>query len=95
MKRQPEDGKIDYLLVRDGPMFKRWAELLTKAIPSRGRRNWMLAKGDEDLERFKRGAARHFEQWLNGEIDEDHAAACLFNINGAEHVKSLLSQSHE
>lgn len=89
MNRESEDGKVDYLLVRDGPMYKRWAELLTRAIPNRGRRNWMLATGDDDLERFKRGAARHYEQWLDGETDEDHAAALIFNVNGVEYLRSL------
>lgn len=95
MNRESEDEKVDYLLVRDGPMFKRWAELLTRAIPKRGRRNWMLANSQEDLDRFKRGLCRHVEQWLDDEIDEDHAAAIIFNLNGAEHVKSLLSLSDE
>lgn len=89
MNRQSEEGKIDYLLVRDGPMYKRWAELLTKAVPIRGRRNWMVARGAADMERFRRGAARHFEQWLDGETDEDHAAALIFNVNGVEYLKSL------
>lgn len=86
VNRGSEDGKIDYLLVRDGPMLHRWAGLLTAAIPKRGRRNWMLAADTEDLERFRRGAARHFEQWLAGDTDEDHAAALFFNVNGAEYV---------
>lgn len=86
MNRESEDGKVDYTLLRDGPMFRRWAELLTAAIPVRGRRNWMLAEGDDDLARFRRSAARHFEQWLAGETDEDHAAALFFNVNGAEYV---------
>lgn len=90
MNRAPEEGKTDYLLPRDGPMFKRWAEHLTRAVPVRGRRNWMNAQGDEDLERFKRAAARHFEQWLDGETDEDHVAAVFFNMNGAEYVRDRL-----
>lgn len=89
MNRESEDGKIDYLLVRDGPMYRRWAELLTRAVENRGRRNWMLASGEDDLERFKRGAARHFEQWLAGEDDEDHAAALFFNVNGVERLRSI------
>jgi len=90
MCREPEDGKVDYLLVRDGPIFKRWAQLLTRAIPVRGRRNWMLANSEDDLERFRRSACRHFEQWLAGDDDEDHAAAVVFNVNGVEYVRDLL-----
>jgi len=91
MRREPEDGKINYLLLRDGPMLKRWAQLLTSAIPVRGRRNWMLANSEDDLGRFRRSACRHFEQWLAGETDEDHAAAVIFNVNGAEYVRDLLA----
>lgn len=34
-------------------------------------------------------------QWINGETDEDHAAAIIFNIAGAEHVKSKLGDIYE
>lgn len=84
-----EDGKVNYLLVRDGPMMPRWAALLTKGAVGR-KRNWMKANSKDDLERFRESASRHFEQWLNGETDEDHAAAVYFNINGAEHTKLVL-----
>lgn len=87
MNRESEDEKIDYLLIRDGPMFKRWAVHLTRAIPVRGRRNWLLSNSDDDLERFERAAARHFEQWLADERDEDHAAALFFNVNGVERLR--------
>ncbi len=50
-------------------------------------RNWELAKTDEELERFKSSAFRHFMQWLSGEDDEDHASAVYFNIQCAEYVK--------
>lgn len=86
--REDESGKIDYSLLRDGPMFKRWAQMLTAAIPKRGLRNWMNASTVEDYERFRRSACRHFEQWLAGETDEDHAAALFFNVNGVEYIKA-------
>jgi hypothetical protein len=86
MVRDVTEGKIDYLLVRDGPMLKRWAVHLTKGAVKYAKRNWMQANGKAELERFKESAARHFEAWLNGERDEDHAAGVIFNINGAEYV---------
>lgn len=88
--RDTDEGKVNYLLVRDGPMLRRWAELLTKGVKERGKRNWMNGRTSEDLDRFKESAARHFEQWLNGELDEDHAAAVIFNINGAEYAKEQM-----
>ena len=87
MVRDTATDKIDYLLVRDGPMFKRWAEHLTAGAKKYSKRNWLKAEGDAELQRFRESATRHFEQWLNGEEDEDHAAACIFNINGVEYIK--------
>ena len=42
--------------------------------------NWKKLNTPDDLERFKESAFRHFLSWLNGEKDEDHAMACVFNI---------------
>lgn len=86
MRRDTSSGKIDYLLLRDGPMFERWASLLDRGALKYSKRNWMLAESSEEYDRFVSSAARHFEQWLAGEEDEDHAAAVFFNINGAEFV---------
>jgi hypothetical protein len=92
MVRDTSEEKIDYLLIRDGVMYKRWAIHLNKGAKKYAKRNWMLANGQEELERFKESACRHFEQWLNGDIDEDHAAAVFFNINGVEYVKNKLNE---
>lgn len=89
--RSDDTGKVNYLLVRDGPLYRRWAIHLTKHARNRGgKRNWMNASTAEDLERFRESAARHFEQWIAGETDEDHAAALAFNVNGAEYVTERL-----
>lgn len=88
--RGSNDGKVNFLLVRDGPMMARWAQLLTKGGAERGNRNWMKANSPADLERFRESAARHFEQWLDGEVDEDHAAATFFNINGVEYTRGII-----
>jgi hypothetical protein len=86
MRRDTQEGKADFLLVRDGPMLERWAEHMTKGAEKYGRRNWQLACSLEEWERFRSSAARHFEQWLRGDRDEDHASAVFFNINAAEYV---------
>lgn len=90
MVRDTQDGKVLFLLLRDGPMFERWAQHLTGGAQKYDARNWMKAAGEAELERFRHSAARHFEQWLRGDTDEDHAAAVFFNINGAEYVKSRI-----
>lgn len=92
MVRDTEEGKTDYSLVLDGPMFKRWAEHLTKGAVKYAPRNWMKATGSEEEKRFKRSALRHFLQWYWGDRDEDHASATFFNINGAEYVREQLAK---
>lgn len=86
MVRDTTEGKVDYTLALDGPMFERYAAHLTKGAQKYDARNWMLAAGEAELERFRQSALRHLLQWLNGDEDEDHAAAVWFNINGAEYV---------
>lgn len=90
--RNSTEGKVDYTLTRDGPMYERWARHLTKAVPRTGKRNWLKARTRRDRDRFRESALRHFEQWLAGETDEDHAAAVLFNINGYEYTEALLQR---
>lgn len=87
MQRDVTEGKIDYALVFDGPMFERWADHMNKGARKYEKRNWMKAAGKEEYDRFKESALRHFIQWFRGETDEDHASAVFFNINGAEYVK--------
>jgi hypothetical protein len=87
MVRDVSEGKIDYSLVFDGPMFERWAVQLTKGAQKYSKRNWMKAEGDAELARFRESALRHFVQWFRGDTDEDHGAAIFFNINGAEYVR--------
>lgn len=99
MKRDTSEGKVNYLLVRTGPMLKRWAAQLTRGCDKYDQErqpgepyNWTKAEGVAEWERFRESACRHFEQWLDGETDEDHAAAVFFNVNGAELVLERLRQ---
>ena len=87
MVRDTTAGKVDYLLLRDGPMLHRWAAHITKGAGKYEKRNWMQAQTEEEVLRFKESACRHFEQWLAGDLSEDHAAAVFFNINGVEYTK--------
>lgn len=89
MRRDSQEGKPDYTLIYE-PMLTRWAALMTRGAEKYGRRNWELAASDEELERFKASAYRHFVQWLRGDEDEDHGAAVYFNIAAAEMVKEKL-----
>lgn len=91
MVRDAAEGKTNFLSVRFGPMLRRWADHLTKGRqkypdPELGVPNWTLAEGPAEYLRAKESAARHFEAWLTGARDEDHAAGVFFNINLAEYV---------
>lgn len=90
MVRDTTEGKTMWHLVADGPMLRRWAELLTRGAVKYAVRNWMKANSEEELERARESAFRHFIQWYMGEDDEDHGAAVFFNINEVEYVKGRL-----
>jgi hypothetical protein len=90
MNRDVTTGKTRWDLVADGPMLRRWADLMTRGAVKYDARNWMRANGEEEYARFRESAFRHFIQWYMGETDEDHGAATMFNINGAEFVKAKI-----
>lgn len=91
MQRDTTAGKVDYMLLRDGPMFERWAALLQRGAEKYDKRNWMKANSFGEHDRAVESAARHFEQWLRGDEDEDHAAAVFFNINEVEYLREQLA----
>ena len=94
MVRDVDSDKILWHLTASGPMLQRWAELMTRGVPKYGEDNWLLAEGEEEYKRFRSSAYRHFMQWWKGlEPDEDHAAAVMFNIDGAEYVKEKIRVS--
>ncbi len=95
MVRDTSAGKLDYTRVLDGPLFTRWAALLARGAVkypdnAPGVPNWTIADGPEELQRFRESAFRHFVQWLRGDVDEDHAAAVIFNMNGKEYVQEKI-----
>ena len=91
MVRDTVDDKLDWSLVADGPMLRRWAEHLGLGAIKYNPRNWMKADDHLEYDRFRESAYRHFMQWYYSENDEDHAAAVFFNINGAEYVRERIS----
>lgn len=93
MQRDLSESKIDWSLIADGPMMERWAIHLTNGAKKYDKRNWMRASGQDEYDRFRESAFRHFMQYMNGETDEDHAAAVYFNLNGMEYVRSRIAES--
>jgi hypothetical protein len=108
MVRDTTEGKFRPDLVRDGPMFLRWVIHLTKGAVKYAARNWMLATGQVEYDRFLESADRHYEIWRTWRKDginiedpnnptteplkEDHAAAIYFNVNGLEYVAGKMGK---
>lgn len=90
MRRDTQDGKAAFhLLIPDGvpyreQMLTRFAELMERGRIKYGQRNWEKANSVEEMARFKASALRHMVQWFCSESDEDHAAACMFNLTAFE-----------
>ncbi|MGV9141319.1 MAG: dATP/dGTP diphosphohydrolase domain-containing protein [Promethearchaeota archaeon] len=96
MNRDLQDGKPQFDLIipknqkYGDSLLYRWAMLMERGRAKYGKRNWENANSQEEMERFKSSAFRHFMQWFHNEDDEDHAAAVLFNINAHEYVKEKI-----
>lgn len=71
-------------------MLTRWAALMARGAEKYSARNWEQFSDQAALDRAKSSAARHFEQWFNDELDEDHAAAVLFNVTAGEYVRGVI-----
>lgn len=91
MRRDIADNKPRYDLIPLAPL-RRVAELYARGAIKYGDRNWQLANSPEELERFKASAYRHFMQWANGEVDEDHMSAVVFNLFAYEVTKEKLGE---
>lgn len=91
MVRDTQEDKPRYDLIYL-PMLTRLAELHNRGAHKYGERNWEKAHTIEEMTRFKSSAFRHLVQWLSGDVSEDHAAAVVFNINGAEMVQDKINE---
>ena len=86
MVRDTQEGKarFDLLFPKGVPfanqMLTRFAELMERGAKKYDERNWEKARTQEELHRYHSSALRHLVQWINGEEDEDHAAAVMFKL---------------
>jgi hypothetical protein len=89
MQRDTQAGKprFDLILPEGIPyeaqLLTRFAALMERGAAKYTERNWEKANSKEEVDRMKASGLRHFMQWYHGEVDEDHAAAVLFNIMAA------------
>ncbi len=90
MRRDASAGKRDYTLPPRF-MLDRVADVMQLGIDKGyGRDSWQKACTPEELAHFKRSAWRHFLAWQDGDTSEDHYASLIFNLNGAELLKTKL-----
>jgi len=93
MQRDTNEGKPRFELITplqlpyEESMLYRWASLMARGAAKYDDRNWEKAEGEEELNRFKESAFRHFMQAMCGETDEDHLAAVMFNLQGWAYVE--------
>lgn len=95
MRRDTQEGKPRFDLVLapvpyEDQLLTRWAHLMARGAEKYGERNWQEADSYEEHDRFVASGLRHMMQWANGERDEDHAAAVMFNLMAAEYMKTKL-----
>lgn len=76
-KRESKEDKIDFTLIPTD-VLGFLAAHYTKGAKVHGVDNWKKCK---DLSTFKKSAYRHFIAILNGDTDEDHHSALVWNIN--------------
>lgn len=73
----------------------RYTVLMMKGAVKYSEHNWLKAEGEAELKRFIASFCRHLMKYLRGEADEDHLAAMVFNLNGAEYVRNKMRLAAE
>lgn len=89
MQRDTAEGKLRYDLI-PVPMLKRLAGLYARGAEKYGDRNWERANSQEELDHMKAALMRHLYQWAEGEVDEDHAIAVVWNMFAYEMTKEKI-----
>lgn len=82
-RRDTQDGKPRYDLIPPAPL-KRLAELYERGLQKYGEGNW--TKG-MPVSRYLASAMRHLEDWRQGDDEEDHLAAVIWNVMAIMHFE--------
>jgi len=88
MKRDTDENKPRFDLIPYEPL-KRIADLYARGAVKYGDSNWKKANSQEEYDRLRASAARHFNKWLH-HIDEgeDEFAGAVWNLIAYEwHTK--------
>lgn len=73
--------------------LERVAKQYTEWMLKYWENNWMLARWKVAVERFKQSWWRHFISWQKWEYDENHDAACVFNILAYEYHRNRMLEN--
>lgn len=77
----------------DDQMLTRAARWMARGAEKYASRNWEEFSGPEALEHAKASLLRHTYKLLAGQDDEDHAAACWFNVQAIELIRWKMAQA--
>jgi hypothetical protein len=77
--RDTDEGKTNYRLIPIESL-KRLANHYTEGLKKYSKDNWKLLSTETDIERYKDSAYRHLMDYFEGKTNEDHLAACVWNI---------------
>ncbi|MGV9364478.1 dATP/dGTP diphosphohydrolase domain-containing protein [Amycolatopsis sp. NPDC003731] len=77
----------------EAQMLTRAARWMALGAAKYADRNWEQFSGPEALEHAKASLLRHTFKLLAGQDDEDHAAACWFNVQAIELIRWKMAQT--
>lgn len=87
-RRDTNEGKPRYDLI-PVTALKRLAALYARGAEKYEEFNW--AKG-QPLRRYEESALRHIYQYLEGDREEDHLAACCWNLFSIMHHEKAIAE---
>jgi len=76
--RDSAEDKLDYTLLPI-PALNRITQHYVNGLKKYGRDNWKKLSTPDDIERYKQSMFRHLIQYLEGQDNEDHLAAVVWN----------------
>lgn len=85
--RHDSTGKARYDLI-PADILERIAIHYAKGAEKFGENNWKLSNSQEDFTSGHASAFRHFMQYFAGDADEDHLAACVWNMILCDYVRN-------
>jgi len=94
MRRDLQEGKPRYDLIPLQELHDLAMHYANGAVKY-GDSNWQLANSEEELQRFKGSMLRHAFQIVNGENDEDHVSAVVFNAFAIKYLRRKLNTNYE